>query len=89
MNTVYSNALTGLARAGMTMYAASSNISRSIVDDAKALEVAGDKLALSSDTIDLSREAVAMMQAENFHAAQIPVIKTADEMTRSLLDILA
>lgn len=89
MISAMSSAITGINRSHLMMYAASSNISRSNVENAQALGVAGDKLVKTSDSIDISEQAVMMMKAQMVQAAQIPVIRTADEMQKTLLDIIA
>ena len=42
----------------------------------------------SADTIDLSTEMVALLEARNAYATNAKVLKTADEMHGSLLDVL-
>ncbi len=41
------------------------------------------------DSVDLSAEAVALMQARNDYLINLKTAKTGDEMGRALLDILA
>jgi flagellar hook protein FlgE len=41
------------------------------------------------DSVNLGAEAVAMIEAKNEFAANIQVVRTADEMTRALLNVLA
>jgi len=41
------------------------------------------------DGVDLSSEAVSLIQAKNNFAANTKVIQTEDEMTKNLLNILA
>jgi hypothetical protein len=41
------------------------------------------------DTVDLSSEAVALIEARNSFAANANVVRTEDQLTRSLLDIVA
>ncbi len=43
----------------------------------------------SGDTVELSSDAVAMISAKNDFAADIAALKVADNMQRSVLDILA
>lgn len=43
----------------------------------------------SSDQVDISTEAVNLMVAENGAKAGIKVLQTAQEMQKSILDILA
>jgi flagellar hook protein FlgE len=42
-----------------------------------------------ADTVDLSAEMVALMESRNTFAANANVLKTADEMERKALDVLA
>ena len=49
------------------------------------LEVKTDKI----DKLDLNKELINQMVIENGFKAQVPPIKTEDEMTKSLLDIKA
>jgi flagellar hook protein FlgE len=41
------------------------------------------------DTVDISQEMVSLMQARNDFAANIRMLKTADEMQRQVMDLLA
>ena len=43
----------------------------------------------AGDSVDLSADAVAMIEAKNDFAANVQVVHTADQMTRALLNILA
>ncbi len=52
-----------------------------------AAKVAASGFA-SGDTVDLSSEMVALMQARNDAAANINVVRAEDQMTRSLLNIV-
>lgn len=54
---------------------------------AEELARAGDPAHLE-DTVDLSREMVAMIEARNEHAVNAKVIETAEEMQKHLLDVL-
>jgi flagellar hook-associated protein FlgK len=42
----------------------------------------------AGDTVDLSTEAVALLEARNAFTANVKVAKTVDEMNRSLIDML-
>ncbi len=58
----------------------------------QALEGAASRIAQwgmaqPPDSVNLSDEAVTMMQARNETAANVKVIQTADAMTKTLLDI--
>lgn len=89
MISAMSSALSGINRSHLMMYAASANISRSNIENAQTIEISGDNLVKRSDSIDISEQAIQMMQAQMVQAAQIPVIRTADEMNKTLLDIIA
>ena len=43
----------------------------------------------STDAVDLSAEIVALMQARNDYSASANVARTLDELSRSILDVLA
>jgi hypothetical protein len=43
----------------------------------------------SGDTVELSSDAVAMISAKNDYAVNIQALKVADNMQRSVLDLLA
>ena len=43
----------------------------------------------SADSVDLSAEAIAMLEARNSFSASTKIIQTADAMEKSLLDIMA
>lgn len=45
-------------------------------------------LTPQGDTVDLSTEMVALLQAKNNFAANTKVIQAADQMTQSLLNVL-
>jgi flagellar hook protein FlgE len=70
----FSTPLAGLNTAASTVTRAASNIARS---------------GFSGDTVDLSQEMVNLMQGQNDFEANTKVIKTEDQMTRGLLDIVA
>jgi len=66
------------------------------LDQAQAkLEKSAARLASSGalspdgDTVDLSAEVVALLSAKNAFAAGIKVLRTADEMQRQTIDLLA
>jgi hypothetical protein len=67
--------------AGMDAAAASLNRTA-----AKIANIGGNP---AGDSVDLSADAVAMIEAKNNFAANVQVVHTADEMTRALLNILA
>lgn len=46
------------------------------------------KVADPTDTVDLSAEMVALMQARNDFAVNAKVLKTADEMSKTLVEML-
>ncbi len=41
-----------------------------------------------ADTVDLSAEAIALLEARNENAANVSVARTADEMDRATLDLI-
>ena len=53
-----------------------------------AARIAQWPVAQPPDSVNLSGEAVAMIQARNATAANVKVIQVADAMTRTLLDIV-
>jgi hypothetical protein len=55
--------------------------------ESAAQRVAGAGSA-TSDTADLSREAVSILSAKNDFAANINVMKVADDMQKSLINLL-
>ena len=55
--------------------------------DGAAARIAQWPVAQPPDSVNLSADAVAMIQARNETAASVKVIQTADAMTRTLLDI--
>jgi flagellar hook protein FlgE len=65
------------------MDAAADNLNR------VATHVANIGGSPAGDTVDLSADAVAMIEAKNDFAANVQVVHTADQMTRALLNILA
>ena len=68
-------ALHGLERAGAQV-------------DASARKLAGVS-STSGDIVELSAAAVEMMQAKNGYEANVNVMKTAQEMDKHLLNIMA
>ena len=42
-----------------------------------------------SDEVDLSREAIELLSAKTLFKANVAVLKTADEMLKSTLDVIA
>ena len=75
MSAIFS-ALTGMAAAQGKLEQAAGRIA----------QWSGD--ARSIDTVDLSREAVALIEARDEAAASVSVAKTAGEMDRSTLSLL-
>lgn len=65
------------------MNAASESLNRTA---AKIASIGGSP---AGDSVDLGAEAVAMIEARNDFAANAQAARTADEMTRALLNILA
>lgn len=70
----FSNLLAGLDRASEQLNRISSRVAR-----------AGD--FQSTDVVDLSAEAVALLEAQTSYKANIKMTKAADEITKSLLDL--
>ena len=89
MNPVYSSGLQGINNAVLRMNAASSNVSRSILTDAKAVKIENNEPRLTEDTIDLSTEAVEMIKSEVQLKASASVVRSFDETQQALVDILA
>jgi flagellar hook-associated protein FlgK len=58
----------------------------------KALDKVASRVAQAGnsggDTVDLSAEAVALMVAQQNYQSNVKVIQTADQMTKSLLNLL-
>jgi len=69
-------ALSGMNRAQATVEAVATRVARGSVASAPA------------DTVDLSRQAVDLLQARLDFAANAKALKVADQMTRSALDLL-
>ena len=53
-----------------------------------ASRLAGAGVAGAGDTVDLSAEMVALIEARNEFAVNTKVVRTEDQMTKSLLNIL-
>jgi flagellar hook protein FlgE len=70
-----STALEGLSRSEAQFNQAATSIARAPV--------------VGQDTVDLSAAAVALLQARNNFEANTKLIKTADQMQQTLLNILA
>ena len=70
-----------IATAAYGMFAASQRF------DASAQRVAG--LGASDSDVDLGAEVTSQVEAKSAFTANVAVIKTADKMQQSLLDILA
>jgi len=70
-----------IATAAYGMFAASQRF------DASAQRVAG--MGASDSDVDLAQEATTQVEAKTAFTANVAVLKTADKMQQSLLDILA
>jgi flagellar basal body rod protein FlgC len=70
-----------IATAAYGMFAASQRF------DASAQRVAG--MGAADSDIDLGQEATTQVEAKTAFTANVAVLKTADKMQQSLLDILA
>ena len=91
--------LSALRAAGTRMDAAASNIARASVPDALPLRAdavaaadGGVEASLSAsdgDRIDLSGEAIDLLQAKRDYAVNARVIRRVGEMQSSLFDVLA
>ena len=77
-----SNALQGLASAESQFNTAASKIAE------WGLPQAGSNGVPQGDTIDLSAEAVAVLQARNNFEANTKMIKVADQMDQTLLNVI-
>ena len=77
---VFDVALEGLNRAETVLEGAAARLARLPL----ALETAAPE-----DVVNLSAEMVALIEARNLFQINARVIRTADEMSRSLLDVLA
>jgi len=56
---------------------------------ATAIANPGSSSGTNSDTVDLSAEMVALMSAKNDFSANLSVIKTADEIEKQTVDLMA
>lgn len=77
VDNVTSNALQGIQRAQNGMQRSASNIART------------GKLGQTENSKDLTRSLVELNQHKNAAIASMKVLKTADEMLGSLLDVTA
>lgn len=81
MINAISTALGGLQRNQRTFEQHAERISRSGAPDAAE--------GMSQPRIDLATEMVGLLQSRRGYEANLPVIRAADEMIGSLLDVLA
>jgi flagellar basal body rod protein FlgG len=51
--------------------------------------IAAGPAVASTDTLDLSQEAVALLDAKQNYEANLRTLRVADEMTRDTLDLIA
>jgi len=72
--TVISTALTGMERAEAKLERTAQRVARISFEE--------------GDAVDLSAEAVALLEARNAYSANLKVAQAAEEMTRKLLDVL-
>jgi flagellar hook protein FlgE len=68
---------------------AGAQASNSLAANASGASGAGAAPAPPTDTVDLSAEIVSLMAAKNAYAANVNVARTEDQVTQSLLNILA
>jgi flagellar hook protein FlgE len=52
------------------------------------VNVVAQQIADPSDSVDLSTQAVALIQSSNDFAANVGVLKTVDQLQKSLLDLI-
>jgi len=71
-------ALQGLQQADYQLQTAASQIAASASPDGASLDV-----------VSLSAEAVALMSARNLYDANLATLKTANEMQKNVLDLMA
>jgi len=57
--------------------------------DRTAAQIAKSGFTPQGDTVDLSSEMVSLMQARNDFATNVKVLQTEDDLTKSLLNIVA
>ncbi len=99
MNSILSTALSGLNAFRTKLQTTAHNIANMATEDYKPLEAGinqGEngqvevKVTQSEEAsyVDISKEAVDMMQAKHGFKANLAVIKAADEMDESTLDIM-
>ena len=78
-----SSALEGMSRAETQLNQAAGDIARSTTIDATPVVP-----RVSGDIVDLSAPMVSLLQSRNSFDANSKVIKVADEMQKSLLDVV-
>ena len=78
-----SSALEGMSRAETQLNQAAGDIARSTTVDVTPVVP-----RVSGDIVDLSAPMVSLLQARNSFDANSKVIKVADEMQKSLLDVV-
>lgn len=97
------NDLTGIALSGITAYGikqavTANNVANLTTPDFKASTVSLEEqkeggvtaqVSQGTDSVEISREAVDMIATDIGFTANLKVLKTADEMTKKLLDIKA
>lgn len=76
---ISSIALQGLDQASKQLDAAASSITA----------IGAPQIAVSLDTVNLSEDLIALMGSKNAFEAKFDVLKTADQILRSTLNLLA
>lgn len=77
-----STALGGMEKAQSTLDQVAGRIARGTGS-------AVDSTSPNGDTVDLSSQMVALLQARNDYKTNAAVVRTADQMQKTLLDLLA
>ena len=75
---VTSTAIEGLNRAEEKLQSVASKLAR-----------VSDTNSAPEDTVDLSAEMIALIEARNEHAVNVKVLETANDIERHMLDVLA
>lgn len=97
MNDVSSIAQSGIEAFTTRLAVSADNIANAATENFKASKVSISSrenggveatVTKTADSVDISREAVEMMSTVNGFKANLQVMKSDQEMTRSLLDII-
>jgi len=79
--------LSAIAAGGLDV--AQSRFEKAATGIASAFDAAGTPATTPADTVSLSRQTVALLSARNEFSANLKVAHVADEMQKTLLNILA